>query len=217
MKNISLFNYSEVQILEELTQYTRSGILTGILADEEAIYVDFVKKVLKNKKIKDDFLNEILLSKFPSSYFLKSIALKKELSDKFLKDLEKQDIQKDIELNKAPLYYKSSGELTLAIFNYFILNDKFPWWAPFESLSEFQAQFIFSFNENRDAFLKVLEKIFSNDGPKEKLLSFFHFNSDKSTDQEKLGNSLLKSLEAILNNYEEAFVQKNPSILIYFH
>ena len=85
LKNISLFNYSEVQILEELTQYTRSGILTGILADEEAIYVDFVKKVLKNKKIKDDFLNEILLSKFPSSYFLKSIALKKELSDKFLK------------------------------------------------------------------------------------------------------------------------------------
>lgn len=210
LKNISLFNYSEVQILEELTQYTRSGILIGILGDEEAIYLDFVKKVLKNKKIKDDFLNEILLSKFPSSYFLKSIALKKELNDKFLKDLEEQDIQKEKELNKAPLYYKSSGELNLAIFNYFILNDKFPWWAPFESLSEFQAQFIFSFNESRDAFIKELAKTFSNDGPKEKLLSFFHFNSDKFTDQEKFGNSLLKALETILNNSKEAFVQKQP-------
>ena len=116
-----------------------------------------------------------------------------------IKDLKKEDFKKEEKLLLELSYFKNSIDLNLAIFKYLIYNNDLPWWSPFETIFEFQLQFIIVYKENRNSLFKELSIFFSKDKARTKIIGYFNFMLNQPLGIQQLLSTTVKELNKIIS------------------
>ena len=213
--NYLLSNILHVNLMGELIDFFKTGILIGSLSNDKEGYLSFVKEGLANSRYRKLILGNLKKSAFPLEYFLFNARIQtdgrdleelaeetnlrgEESEEMTLTELDEIGEQNEIELPNELVIHKKSIELNLAIFKYFIYNNELPWWSPFENLKTFQIQFILLFNENRAVFFKDLELFFSDNLIGEKMISFYNFQLNEPNKIDQLADGVIKELITII-------------------
>ena len=114
-------------------------------------------------------------------------------------DLKKEDLKKEEKLLQELSYFKNSINLNLAIFKYLIYNNDLPWWSPFETIFEFQLQFIIVYKENRNSLFKELSIFFSKDKARTKITGYFNYKLNQPLGTQQLLSTTVKELNKIIS------------------
>ena len=74
-----------------------------------------------------------------------------------------------------------------------------PWWSPFETIFEFQLQFIIVYKKNRNSLFKELSIFFSKDKARTKITGYFNFKLNQPLGTQQLLSTTVKELNKIIS------------------